>query len=657
MIPMKCLTLATFVSTLFFTFACAAAEPSDAHYRIDQPIVTFDLWKYFEKENITDVREQANIVYLVTSLQGVVNREKPRLFLYASLALFDEESRWRYLPPDPKRSARELDQFWFKQFLAKGYFSDSQVVKLDSLKDLIAYFRSDVKGWSLWTFGVPATVNAAMMAAGVDQLLPVSSDFDGGKLYQLLQTDFPDIKVGLDLTQAFSGKGLVSIGAITFPSTGSAKNDVYQYAIRAYQSPGKLDPKFMWYDLDASAWGPLRKFYGGAMYKKYGDRNEIQQDGLYNADYWVSKRAFIFDLSPWADETPQDEPGQPLGSDYNTWHDFLEPSYHQRHGEFGVCGGFSPWWIKYTSLKYTNIGGKKLPVLSEWRFVQLLTSYNVLTDSDAAFGISNASFYQYLPKLSPEECEVTFPPPQKFEDGTSYICVFMTDYDSSAWVNQMALSIYDDPARGRYPLNWTINPILQERVPQAFRYLYENRTKQDFFGIEDDGAGYLWPPMLIADQRIGRIHDDGIKPYEQFAGEVHKRFGTQYTAFYICQTLEEQWLQMAAELSPKGFGIGGQEGKIDQFKGTPIIHLRDYHISAYPRFHDEMDAIFAKASTANSPTLFQACRCIVVTPSQVAQVFDGLKKKYPDAKVKIVDAATFFDLKSQYLKEKAQNSK
>ena len=645
--------MAALLAAMFFAKASPAAEPSDAHYRIDSPIVTFDLWKYFKEANIQDSRERANVIYLVTSLQGIVNREKPRLFVFAALSLFDEESRWRYLPPDPKRMARELDQFWFKQFLAKGYFKESQVEKIGSPEDLVAHFRDDVKGWCLWTMNVPATANVAMMAAGADGLLPVGVDFDKGKLYGRLQAAFPAMKTGLDLTQTFTGKGTVVLGGISFPSTGSAKNDAYEYAIRAYEAPAKLDPKFMWYDLDASAFGPLRQFYDIGTYQKYGDRNEIQQDGMYNADYWISKRAFIFDLTPWSDEAPQDDPGQPVGSDCKTYNDILETSYHQRHGEFGVCGGFLPWWIKYTNFT----GGKHEPVLSEWQFIKLQTSYNMVDDSDAAFGISNASFYQHLPKLSAQECAITYPPPQKFQKGFSYICVFMMDYDGSSWANQMAFSIYDDPARGKYPLNWSINPILEERIPHAMRYLYENRTPQDFFGVAANGAGYLYLPMLEADQRMGRIHEDGVKTYIQFATAINKRFGVQYTGLYLSVAPVAQgmpWLKTAAAVNPKGFGTNGYGIGVDKIDGTPIVSLVDYHVSAMQRFRDEIGAIFARSRAADSPTVFQACRCIVCTPTQIANVFDEMKKTYSDAKVKIVDVATFFDLKSQFLKTEAR---
>ena len=34
-----------------------------------------------------------------------------------------------------------------------------------------------------------------------------------------------------------------------------------------------------------------------------------------NHDFFISRKAFFFDLSPWADEAPNDDPQQPLGTD------------------------------------------------------------------------------------------------------------------------------------------------------------------------------------------------------------------------------------------------------------------------------------------------------------------------------------------------------
>ena len=36
-------------------------------------------------------------------------------------------------------------------------------------------------------------------------------------------------------------------------------------------------------------------------------------------DWAVYNRGFVYDLSPWGDETPLDDPGQALGTDLETY--------------------------------------------------------------------------------------------------------------------------------------------------------------------------------------------------------------------------------------------------------------------------------------------------------------------------------------------------
>lgn len=39
---------------------------------------------------------------------------------------------------------------------------------------------------------------------------------------------------------------------------------------------------------------------------------------VVNQDYFISQKAFFFDLYFWDDETPNDDPNQPLGNDFKT---------------------------------------------------------------------------------------------------------------------------------------------------------------------------------------------------------------------------------------------------------------------------------------------------------------------------------------------------
>ncbi|MHB0998284.1 MAG: GxGYxYP domain-containing protein [Armatimonadota bacterium] len=615
------------------------ADP--AKYRIKDEVVVFDLWKYFDQAGIKETTERADVVYLLTSLQGIVNRTRPRLFVLASLALFDVEKRVYYDPQYKEKPVTELDAFWLAELQRKGYIRKMR--KTSDLADLIRSYRSELSGLALWEMKVPATANAALIAAGCDNLLPVSRDLGNGHLRQWMTGKFPDLKVKIDLTNRFNGQDPIKLSGKTFPSTGSAKNDVYRFVIEKYQKPGLMNPYYMWYNCDGAMWGAQRNHYAASAYGYLGDRNEIQQNGMYNADYWVAKRAFILDLLPWGDTTPNDDPKQKVGTDLATWNDILHASYTQRKGEFGVVGGFPPWWLKYTDV----VGDKHEGVPTEWEFIALITSYNMVNEGDAAFGISNASFYMHLPKMTPSEVKITPPPDVQYKDGTTYIAFCMLDYDGSAWVNQMVPPVYNDSERGKLPLNWCINPIIHLRIPHAMRYLYEHRTPLDYFGFAADGTGYLNPLQLS--ERHGRVKESGIKAFEQFANTIHKRYGVDHTAFYISTRFAPSWAEMAARID-KGFGYGTPIPQ-QLVNGVPASFVQSFHVAQMREFEAELRRVFADSvgRSGYSPT-FKTYRCIIVTPSMITGIIEKLRKEFPEAKVEVTDLRNYYRLLGQKLR-------
>lgn len=619
---------------------------SDADYRVGDEVVVFDVWDYFEKAAIEDTSERADVLYLLTSLQGIVNRDAPRLYLFAALSLFEVETTFAYDEEYRDKAVTELDRLWWKWFREKGYLDGVRVIELSTLQEVIAHFSDEIEGLALWEMKVPATVNVAQMAAGASDLLPVSVDLGGGRLRQHLARESPGLAVELDLTNRFTGTKPIEIDDDTAPSTGSAKNDAYRFAIEAYLKHHRLDPSFMWYNCDAAMWGELRRPYAENVYAFLGDRSELQHHGMYNGDYWVAKRAFFFDLQPWGDTAPIDDPDQPLGSDLATWHDILHESYKQRKGQFGLVGGFVPWWLKYT----TTAGDEHEPVATEHQFIALCTSYNMLNEGDAAFGIANASFFMHLPQLSQRECAVAYPPEVPYESDATYLCFFMLDYDGSAWVNQMAASFYRDPKRGRLPLNWAINPILHRRIPHALRYLYENRTPNDIFGISDDGVGYLSPMHLH--ERKGRVTESGVDAYERFARTVHDRYGIKHTAFYISPEFVSPWIDMAARIDPKGFGCAiGPQCLVN---GTPVSPLHTFHVHNVASLRQDLDLRFEQGSRAGqSRARFRAYRCIALTPTMVVDAVESARRKYPQARVHVVDAPNYFRLLTHHLRQPA----
>jgi len=612
----------------------------------DRPILVFDVWKFFEQERIDGTLDRVDFLYFLTALQGIANRDRPRLYLLVSLSLFDLEAR-NSTAKKEEIEVTELDAFWLRYLIASGDLKETSIRRTSSLSEVLAAFRNHVRGLAVWEMKVPATVNAALTAASARDLLPVSADLGTGRLQKWIEANARDLRHELDFTGQFrpleKGKS-VSVFGTKFDSSGSAKTDVYRYIHEAFLKTRKVSPFYMYYNSDAIMWGERRHMYDRETYGHLGDRNELQQNGMFNNDYWVAKRGLFVELYVWDDQAPNDDPSQPVGADAEAWNDILETGYAQRKGEFGIVGGFVPWWIKYVDKKHAGVP-------TEWRFVELMTSYNMGNDADAGFGLSNASFFMHMPAIARQaipDPPKTFP---KLTADTVYLSFFMLDYDGSAWLNQAAEAVYEAGGRGRLPLNWTINPVLNDRVPHAFRFMVENRTELDFFGIEGDGASYISPLRLVEGHRLGRIKESGIPYYERYARKYHDRFGVGITAFYITPKYDPAWGKMAARLTPTGFGVNIPV-PVKQVEGTPVVMLPHFHARRIPALQDFLDTIYRNNQERQTgQILFQPLRCILIPPYAIADAVESARKKYPRAKVEVVDAFTFFRLRRESLPE------
>ncbi|MGH3659929.1 MAG: hypothetical protein ACRDUA_25090, partial [Micromonosporaceae bacterium] len=291
-----------------------------------------------------------------------------------------------------------------------------------------------------------------------------------------------------DGSSLFTGEGTVP--GTDRPSTGSAKCDAYLWAVERYLRPGRSKPEFAYY-LDA--------------YWLDDPKGALPQALLTNHDYLVSRRGFFFDLLPWDDEPPVDDPDQPVGTDQRTLEEILRVGYERSGGQFVPVHGFVPWMYKYTTVG--GAGGHD-PVPTEWRFAQVVSAFNAYVDADAEGldGMANASVFRHAP-LRPHYPQPAGPTAEELRargyldvDGgvvpRRYVMFYVGDYDSAAWLYQTTPYFWDDPARGSLPLNWAVNPNLAARMPVAMDRARRTATDQDTFIAGDSGAGYINPGML-----------------------------------------------------------------------------------------------------------------------------------------------------------------
>lgn len=575
-----------------------------------EPLVYFDL-----QACLAGLPDDSALRYdtakFVSSLQGVVNREQPRLAV-------------RFLDGEGAGGPVQLDDFWLA-ILRQDWLRDRPIENEADLGRLVQRFRGDCKGVVLWDTKVLATANVAATICGVEGWLPVRA---GSAFEALLKSYLPDCPVKLSLVDRFDGH-----------ESGSAKCDAYLWAKRTYLDTGRCHPSLMAYFIDAYTQVPSEP---GFHY------HDLANATLANHDYYIARRAFFFDLGVWPDEASVDAPKQAPGTDRKTLIALLQAQYQRSGGKgFTTVGGFIPW-----NLKYTNsgpAGGKHGPVDTEWEYAAILSAHNAIMDADA-LGLSclaNASAWRHFP-LKPHYAQNPKPASQPLEEKT-YVLIYMGDYDSAAWLSRHIPLVWDDKARGDLPIAWAFNPNLADRVPYVFDYVYRTKSKNDWFIGGDSGAGYLNPNLLAGD-RLGSGLPDALDLWVKHNQTYYERFDYRITGFVIngfhgAMPLRIQ--EAYAKFSPDGVGM--QLGFAQPLvSGTPFLrHVSDI----YPKLDrlDETAQQMAHFAQGKKPR-FLIYRWILQRPSTMKQVYDLLQAKFAGEDWVFCDPYTFFDLYRRSLK-------
>jgi hypothetical protein len=384
---------------------------------------------------------------------------------------------------------------------------------------------------------------------------------------------------------------------------------------------------------------------------------KLNHHTLTNHDFFVSKRAFFFDLSPWADEKATDESNQPAGTDVNTLKEMLLLAYKQNGNgnKFTYLGGFPPWAFKYTR----HAGGTHDDVPTEWEYSRIISAYNTFKDADAiGYGaLANASFWQHYPlrKEYPQKWVTRDELIKKGyldHDGKlqlgnkNFLIFYVGDYDASSWLSQTTPTLWDDPMRGKVPMMWCISPVLEERVPMAMEYRRETATPNDYFAAADNGAGYLMPGMLQEPRPISGLKD-GTSAWAKHNLPFYKRWGLTITGFVIdgeAPGLNKKGLDAYAAFSPNG--IVPQKVPLMQLHGEMPVLRADLDVNQ----NDPAEAakvIVSRIKQRNVP--FHWFRNILKSPQWYVEVVAEIAKLDPN--IVLVDAPTFFELYRTYLKQ------
>ena len=570
-------------------------------------------------------------LHTVSTLQGIVNRNKPQFYINYSVC-----------------GQRDIDTYWWQKYRQQGlWLANADSVGCPSVEDAVRIFNKDVRGAVVYDPNVASTSNVASAIAGIEDLVAVRYDKRPESLYSRLCTNGGPLTVKVwlvndDGSPMFTGKGLLP--NCTRASSGSQKCDPYLWFIEKYMKTGRCKGRYAGYYLDQR-------------WRDMPTRTSKNHHQLTNHDFFVSRRGFFFDLSPWDDEAATDDPTQATGTDLNTLKELLAEAQRLGNGrKMCYIGGFPAWAFKYTR----HAGGRHEDVATEWQFSELISHYNAFKDADAiGYGaLANASFWQHFPLNRKYKQPLVTRDKLKQRglinaDGRvntekNYVVIYMGDYDASSWVSQRTADIWDAKERGRLPTMWCISPVLSERIPHAMHYIRQTATAHDYFAAADNGAGYMMPGVAEEQQRTDGI--DHIKAWQKHCRKYYKKWELTITGFIIDgngPAMGKRSLDAYARFSPNG--IVPQKCDAASLHGSMPVLRSDWDlVSNNPR-----EAALVMYDRIKSRTIpFHWFRCILKSPTWYEQVCT--EAKMVDSSIELVDAPTFFELLRIWLKEHHQ---
>ncbi|MBP9900306.1 MAG: hypothetical protein KBH45_02515, partial [Verrucomicrobia bacterium] len=441
--------------------------------------------------------------------------------------------------------------------------------------------------------------------------------------------------VNPDGTSKFTGRG--TIPDSREPASGSPKVDAYRWGMRHFIKSGKCDTHFAAYYLDAF-W--LQRPRNGPP----------DLHTLSNHDFFIARRAFFFDLSPWGDEPPVDDPQQAVGLDKQTMLQLLRALHDRAPKSIIKIGGFPPWPYKYTT---HGSAGKHDGVPTEWEFTRLISQFNAYHEADAAGpgAMANASFFAHYP-LQDRYPQPNHKPTRKDWQQAGlvnaegkvtaklFVGHYVGDYDAPSWLYKAVPAFFSDPQRGRVPLGWAFDPNLADRAPQVLAYAYRHATTNDFFIAGDSGAGYLNPLGLTV--RPDSQLPSGLEFWTEHCVRNYRRWDMTITGFVLdgaSGASTEREFRAYRRFSPDGCGTHFEKGP-RIIAGVPTCPERDLPDSA-----EAAAAVIAKlADNVKADARFLWARSILKPPSWYAKVGEILREKHPQAPVIVVDPYTFFGL-------------
>ncbi len=203
-----------------------------------------------------------------------------------------------------------------------------------------------------------------------------------------------------------------------------------------------------------------------------------------------------------------------------------------------------------------------------------------------------------------------------------YVTFTMTDGDNLQYNQHRMRVLWDDPARGQVPLNWTTSPLLLDAGPAMLAYYQRTATRADLLVAGPSGAGYAYPTPW-PDQTFGAFTRQTAR-YLRLTGLRIVNVLNRVARRDVDPALAELHA-LAADARPLGVMLHW----INRY-GTSVVDGVPVATGRLVSTPDEARAVLAQAAASPQRPLFVSIGVLAwtMTPADVAAVAAGLDDRY-----------------------------
>lgn len=518
------------ICTLSFSLGASAESaskmpPGKIVWPESQALPSFAKPKHLQVADIYDA--PGDIKLLLATLQGIVNRTEPRIYLLENI----EEGKYTWL--------NDLDVPYTEH---ANYWS------------LVKMFKNEVRGMIIYDPEVPDTINVATTLAGIKNAVVASPEIAeelAGSPYHMKVLD--DLRGKFeDRLDAYTWQfenlwdkttDRMLIGLSPDVSIKIPPGLPESFEVIAEETTQEREARNRQvYDLD------LSDFLGKeAVYLRFDDA--FPQDGWGPAVHSVTVRADGEVIADFIAGTPEEElflydrnnsqfsPGSgghrfadndryfvyrfepPEGTEQliasvDMWNQFkvsagnVQPLSSEQREPYGYLRDYATanqamvFWLESNVPEEKALFEKILSsvepgtpylgwfsndVAGEFTGVEIASSYGVYVL--AADWFSNLTVFSGTKLKEPKPNKAKAP---KLENKI-YVAYVVSEGDNLQYNQHRLRILWDDPNRGEVPINWTSSPLLYDAAPAFLNYFFQTATENDQIIAGPSGAGYFYP--------------------------------------------------------------------------------------------------------------------------------------------------------------------